>query len=568
MKFQALVAILIELEKTRSRNLMTELLATFLETVPAEEMSRALYLLLGQLGPAYQRVDFGLADTMVVRALARLFEVDLSEIKKTYGRLGDLGEVVTELSGEEEGEGLSLKETYEALSAVAAASGKGSQEEKVELLVGLLKRLSAIERKYVIRTVLGKMRLGFSDKTLLDALTVMESGSKAGREKLERAYQIYPDIGTIAALCKSNGLNGVEQKVGITVGVPVMSALAQRLKSADEMVAKMKRVIVEPKYDGQRIQIHFERTDKGELIRSFSRGLEENSFMFPELAQAIEQIGVKSIILDAEAVGYDPETGKLLPFQETITRKRKHGVADASKQVPIRFFCFDVLYIDGESLLQLPLWQRRERLEQVIAKGDYLQISPMIETTSADEVREFHAKQLGLGLEGAMVKKYDGVYQPGRSGWNWVKFKEVEEAKGKLSDTIDAVVMGYYRGKGKRSSFGVGAFLVGVLNPEKQEFVTVAKIGTGLTDEQWRELKRRADALFVDEPPAEFVVPDSLIPGVWMEPSLVVEIAADEITRSPLHSSGYGLRFPRLVRFRDDKKAASATTLAELQEIN
>jgi len=237
-----------------------------------------------------------------------------------------------------------------------------------------------------------------------------------------------------------------------------------------------------------------------------------------------------------------------------------------SKTVPIRFNCFDILLLNGESLLDRPLFERRKLLLKVVGEGETLVVDDYMVTDSADELREYHRKQLELGLEGAMVKQYDGIYQPGRTGWNWVKFKEVEEADGKLSDTVDGVVMGYYRGRGKRSKFGIGAFLLGIRD-DNEVIVSVAKIGTGLTDEQWKEMRDKVDSNFAMSCPGNYRVPDGLVPDVWADPKIVVEIAADEITKSPLHSSGYGLRFPRLVRFREDKLVNQATTVQELESI-
>lgn len=579
MQFSAVVELLHELEGTRSRNVMTEALATFLFSVEEREIREVCYLILGQLGPLFRRIDFGMAEKMMIRAIARAVESPAEEIMKLNKQMGDLGETTEQLFRQQparnasrseaggglgdRGQGLTAMEVYERLVEIAQAGGEGSQEQKVDLLARLFKHMSPQEARYVVRIVLGKMRLGFSDKTILDALAVMDGGSKAGRDRLEIAYQSSPDIGVIAALVKQWGLMQAAEQVKATLGVPVMPALAQRLKSPGEMIAKMGKVMVDPKYDGTRTQIHF-----GEgVVKTFARSLEDTSAMFPELQTISKQINAISVIIDCEAVGYNPQTGELLPFQDTITRKRKHGVEALSKSLPIKFFCFDLLFLNGESLLDKPLCERRRLLSEVINRGEVLEVAPVMITDSVDELREYHKQQLGAGLEGAMVKKYDGEYQPGRTGWNWVKFKAVEESEGKLSDTVDGVVMGYYRGKGKRSSFGIGAFLLGILSEKTNTYVTVAKIGTGLTDEQWREMKRRVDSIFSEEMPSSYMVPESLKPDVWADPSVVVEVAADEITKSPLHSSGWGLRFPRLVRFRDDKTTIQITNLTELEEI-
>lgn len=566
MLFALLAAQFEQLEQTSSRLKMTDILAALLKETPVELLQRTVYLLLGQLGPLYQRIDFGVADKMVVRSLARMSHQSTSAITNHYKTRGDLGLVAAELAAER-GDVIPTLEVpaiYEALTQIAEASGEGSQEIKIDRLVELLSVTTPTEAKYVVRIVLGKMRLGFSDKTILDALSLISDGSKNYREALDYAYQVLPDIGWIAVKVTEDGVDQLVREVQPAIGVPVMPSLAQRLKTADEMIGKMGKVAVEPKYDGTRVQIHYSQSTG--MIKTFARSLEDTTAMFPELAEAVTQIKAESIVLDCEAVGFDPTTGNLLPFQETITRKRKHGIEDVSKSVPIRFYCFDVLYLNGKSMLRQPLWQRREALEQAIQAGPIIIIDPLRVTESADELREFHQQQLAAGLEGAMVKKYDGEYQPGRTGWNWVKFKEVEEARGKLKDTIDGVVMGYYAGRGKRSAFGVGAFLLGVRNEATGEIVTIAKIGTGLSDDQWRELKQRVDERISQNQPKEYTVAEALKPDVWAEPAIVVEVAADELTKSPLHTAKLGLRFPRLVRFRDDKRFDQTTSLAELNQ--
>jgi DNA ligase-1 len=287
--------------------------------------------------------------------------------------------------------------------------------------------------------------------------------------------------------------------------------------------------------------------------------------MFPELTRAHDQVRANSVILDSEAVGVDPKTGKFLSFQDTIVRKRKHNIDETSLKVPLRFFVFDVLYKDGKSLLSEPLTKRREiltRLLQSEAAGP-LRLTEQIRVDKAEGLVSYHDRQLKKGLEGAVVKKASSAYVPGRRAWNWVKFKEVETARGGLADTLDCVVMGYYQGKGKRAGFGIGAFLVGVRKGE--QFLTIAKIGTGLSDAQWKEMKKRADGEKAEKQPKEYVVDKSLVPDVWVSPKIVVEIAADNLTRSPNHSAKLALRFPRLVRFRDDKRVEQATSVREVE---
>lgn len=587
MIFQDFCAILSRIEATSLRLEMTRLLSDLFKQLGEDEIEPACWLLLGRLAPLYENIEFNFAEKMVMRALAQcsvkhtdgeaqlgLLTDDQSDARiafvhqqfKTYGDLGIVtARVLEETSNTSDKR--TLIEVYKHLRELAMESGEGSQDRKIQRLVVLLKKSTAQTGKYIARIILGTLRLGFSDMTLLDALSWAKTGDKSLRKTLELAYQVKADIGKLARTILIEGEDGLKH-FEIELGVPIAPALCQRLDTADEMVEKMGTMIVEPKYDGTRVLIHFKKNGKDWRVRTFTRNLEESSGMFPELVKALESLDVKEIILDSEAVGYDPETNAMLSFQLTIQRKRKHDVAETAQRIPLRFFVFDVLYIDGKSLVHQPLDDRKKILEKIFKDADpTFVLSPFIVTANADELRAFHAKQLSSGLEGVVMKQLHSEYQPGRRGFSWVKFKEEEGTSGKLADTIDCVVMGYYKGQGKRTGFGIGAFLVGVYDAKADMYKTIAKIGTGLSDELWREMKERCEALKNNGAPKSYIVSDALIPDVWVRPSLVVEIAADEITNSPNHSAELALRFPRLIKCRDDKKPEQATSLVELRKM-
>jgi DNA ligase-1 len=348
------------------------------------------------------------------------------------------------------------------------------------------------------------------------------------------------------------------------VGVPVLPMLAQRLKSPAEMIEKMQEVAIEPKFDGLRIQLHYKSGSKG-FIKAFTRNMNENSWMFPELKNLKDFISAKEVILDSEAIGVDEKRKALANFQETMTRRRKHDVAETASKIPIKFYVFDILLKDGQGLLDLPYKKRRKKLENVVKDGKIIQLVDYKITKDAHEIEKEMSQEISEGLEGIIVKRADSRYVPGRTGWRWVKMKEAEKAVAKLADTVDCLVMGYSVGRGKRAEFGVGQFLVGIKDKEKVK--TVTKIGTGITDEQFRELKKRLSKIEIKNKPKEYEVDKDLEPDFWVRPSLVVEIAADEITKSPKHTSGFALRFPRLVRFRDDKSASQITTISEVKKL-
>ena len=555
-----------KIEEISSRIAITELVAELLKTVSAQEIDKICYLLQGRVAPLYKPVEFGIADKFMIRAVASATNNDIETVQRAYRKEGDLGSVAQGLATSFTGS-LSVVEVFHSLVALTELTGVGSQDKKVESLSTLLKQLDPLSIRYVVRIPLGKLRLGFSDMTILDALSWTISGDKSYRDRLESAYNVYPDIGYIAATFKEKGIEGLTS-IHATTGTPVFSCLCQRIPTAQEMIDKMGKVAVEPKYDGVRVQIHVQSVpyDTPTRVITYSRNLEQTTDMFPEVQTIIEQLHADSAILDAEAVGVDPKTGSIMSFQETTTRKRKHGIAQAAKDVPIRFYVFDILLLNGKDILFEPLEKRREILKKCLQENNVFVLAPQIITDNPSVVRKYHEEQRKKGLEGIVVKKWDAPYEPGRKGYTWVKLKEEEGKEGKLADTVDAVVMGYYRGEGKRSSFGIGAFLVGIR--ENEQYVTISKIGTGVSDQQWQELKKLFDLYKTTDPSKSYKKVDkNLVPDIWLEPEVVVEIAGDDITNSPNHTAGYAIRFPRLVRIRNDKSAQQITTKEEIKTL-
>lgn len=551
------------MESTASRNQMTEILADLFRAATPSEIRKICYLLQGRVVPLYENREFGVADKFMIRAIARAYAVEEREVNQQFKQLGDLGKAAENCCHIfKHKDSLTVNSVYERLYALTEFGGNGSQEQKISALADLFKEVDGLSARYLARIPLDKLRLGFSDMTMLDALSWMLAGDKSLRGKLEDSFNVRPDIGFIASAVRQHGIKGIE-RVSVKLGTPILASLCQRLPTADEMIKKMGEVGVEPKYDGERAEIHWK---KDAQVQSFSRNLENTTAMFPELDAIGKQLHAESVIMDSEAIGVDPKTGKFIPFQQTMTRKRKHGVAEAQANVPVKFYVFDILYKDGVDLLSTPLSARRQILESTIKPGEHLVISPQIVTDSAQKIRDYHDLQIKKGLEGAVVKKWVSPYEPGRRGYSWVKFKEEEGKTGKLTDTIDAVVMGFTRGEGKRSDFGIGQFIVGVKKGE--EFVTLTKIGTGVSDQLWQELKKSLTKLAVDNKPKEYPeVAKMLVPDVWVRPEMVVELAGDDLTVSPNHGAGYAVRFPRLVRVRHDKGPADVTTVTEVAKM-
>lgn len=563
MQFSQLATYFKKIEATSSRNTITEILSDLFRATSAGEINKICYLLQGRVAPLYEATEFGVADKFIIRAIALAYGVDKEKVLRGFKKFGDLGKAAEDCYHvlEHDNKKYSVGTVFALLRELARTNGQGSQEKKIRLLADLLKGVDSLSARYLVRIPIDKLRLGFSDMTILDGLSWMAAGDKSLRGRLEDAYNVRADIGYIAKTLKKEGIKGLIH-VRARVGAPILAALCQRLPNAVEMIKKMGTVAVEPKYDGGRIQIHVTPA----AIKTFSRNLENTTAMFPELKGIRKELSARDVILDGEAVGLDPKTGSFIPFQETMTRKRKHNIDEARASVPLKFVIFDMLYRDGKDLLEMPLSERRKELEKTVKTGNLFMISPHIVTSDPAAIRTYHDTQLKKGLEGVVVKKWESPYEPGRRGYSWVKFKEEEGRTGKLTDTIDAVIMGYSRGQGKRSSFGIGMFLVGVRKGDS--FVTVTKIGTGVSDKLWKQLHANLEAIKTKEQPKEYVGVNKLFtPDVWVEPKIVVEIAGDDLTRSPSHGAGIAVRFPRLVRVRTDKSPAQATTVSEIKRM-
>ncbi len=576
MFFSALAGYFEKLENTSSRLILIDILAELFRSTKAREVDKIIYLTQGRISPFFSALQIGMADKMVAQSIGEAFGLSKAEVLKDYERKGDLGLVAYELSSRKRKKGkreeLSVLAVCGELEEIARTSGVGSVEKKITRLSTLLEHMDAVSSKHLVRIPLGNTRLGVGDPTVLDGLALAILHDRGKRKLLEKTYNETSDLGLIGKTLLESGLSAV-QKLSVTVGRPIRSELCERLPNPEKVIEKMGKVHATPKYDGFRVQIH----KNGNKVSMFSRNLEDMTHMFPELiAGTLKQVRAKNVILDSEAMAYQRESEEFLPFQETTKRRRKHNIEEMSESLPLRAFVFDILYKDGKSLIDLPLVERMEILQKTVEADDTL--IPVVGKilTNPHELQLMLDDSISKGLEGVVVKKIDSPYQAGGRNFNWVKLKR--HSAGDLTDTIDCVILGYIYGKGKRTAFGAGALLVGVYDQKNDEFVTVSKIGTGLTDEEWQSIKTKTRSIETDKKPAR--VNSLITPSVWVKPEIVIEVLADEITRSPLHSAGrevtksgeiepgYALRFPRLVSFRDkDKKAEDATNIKELVEM-
>lgn len=564
MKFSEFAHHLEQIERVSSRLEITRLLAELLKQLHPDEIAEGLYLMQGRVAPQFVALEFGMAEKMVSKSAQSAMNIEKKYFETELKKLGDIGQVVENFKKQYasfDQEDLDVSSVFAQLAQLATESGKASQERKGNILAQLIRQLDPLSCRFLVRIPLGALRIGFSDMTVLDALSWMLQGDKGLRPVIEQAYHVRPDIGYIARLVKKNGVKAL-QTVKPEIFTPILMMRAERLSSGQEIIEKIGTCSVESKYDGFRLQIH---TNK-QGVKLYSRSLEDMTYMYPDIVEAVKRgVRATNAIFEGEAIGYDPQTQKLLPFQETVQRKRKHDIEEKAKEIPLRLFVFDLLYLDGRSYIDAPFHERRRKLSEVV-QLDATGTAPLLlaedrVVDNPQEIEQMFDDAIAQGLEGILAKKLDGVYQAGARGWNWIKFKRSYSSK--IDDTIDCLVMGYDYGKGKRTAFGIGAFLVGVYDEKLERFVTAAKIGTGLTDEEWRRLKKESDQHAAKKKPEEYEVHKLMDCDVWVRPSIVVEIKADELTKSPTHTAEYALRFPRLQRFRSDKKPEDATSLTE-----
>lgn len=627
MKFIKFSKQLAELEGISSRNEMTVVLADFLKQLSKEEVSKVLYMMNGRIAPSYVPLEFNFSTKLIVRSLEEGYMVEKKELSRKLGELGDAGDLVEFVKNSKKrtaSKDWEIIEVYEKLSDLALLEGTGSQKGKVEAFKLLIEQLDPLSAKYTARIIVGDLRLGLSSKTVLDAISWALAGDKSLKSDLEHGFGVRADIGLIAELALNKGIDEVN-KLMIQPGIPVASKLVEREKSVEAAFERMGKCGVQMKYDGLRTQIHFSSKGFEELdscfkkdgdgygslvfnifeqkqcrVRIFSRNMESLTDMFPDIVNVVEKYQIESIVLDAEAIGYDSKTGKFISFQETIQRKRKYGIAKKAKTIPVKVFVFDVLYLNGKDLTSVSFKDRIGILNALFGienkdfkigsdikkeygvkiltgKEEYNEMIVLSNTQFVDDAKELrgvYSDALAYGLEGVIIKELDSKYVPGTRSYDWIKLKGNMDSE--LIDTVDCVVLGYYYGRGARAKFGAGAFLVGVYNKEKDRFETVAKVGSGIKDEDWPAFIKQINELKVPKVPKNVFIKRDLVPDIVCRPKIVVVVHADEISRSKNHSAGvdekdkdskgFSLRFPRLKEWgRIDKEPEQVTSVEELK---
>lgn len=572
MEFSLLVDAFEQMEMTSSRLRLTDLLVSLLRMTPTDIIEKVVYLIQGKLRPDFEGIEIGMAEKMILRSLAQSSGMGMTALLEIYRDTGDLGNLAKEAMHHKDQTSLmpqrmTVERVYSVLYEIAGTTGPRSQEYKIRLVSSIINESSPRESRYIIKFIMGSLRLGIADNTVMDALSLAFTGTKTNRMLLENAYNVSSDLGTVARILATEGLDAVE-KISIALFKPVRPMLAERVPTIEDVFHQVKgSAAAEYKLDGERIQVH----KANERVELFSRRLEKITSHFPDISTIIAGSKLSDAIFEGEVVAIDLDTSNFLPFQVLMHRRRKHGVDEAMKNYPVYLNVFDILYYDGETKTHLPYSDRRkiiERLVRVINDHRILLV-PQTLVHDTKSLSNYMSKAIEAGCEGIMVKQLESEYRAGARGYAWIKLKR--EYGSDLTDTLDLVIVGALYGRGRRVG-RYGALLLAAYDPKTDTFKTASKVGTGFTDQHLADFYNSLGRHLLRHKHPR--VHAAIQMDVWFEPKIVIEIVASEITLSPVHTAamnairekyGLALRFPKFTgKIRDDKNAEDATKVEEL----
>ena len=574
MQFSIIAEMFEKMENTSKRIELTNILVELLKKTPKKIIPNVVYLLQGILRPNFEGVELGVAEKLAIRSISKSSGLPIKKIENDYKNCGNLGLTASNILKLKTqttftAEKITLERVYETLIKIANVEGKGSQDLKMKYISSLLNDATPIEAKFVLNILLGTLRLGIAENTVMDALSIGFTGKKENREQVEAAYNVSSDLGKVAEVIAHEGLDGIK-KFQISLFNPVRPMLADRIKSEEDAIKKMPaEFAAEYKLDGERVQIH-KQVDK---IILFSRSLENITKYYPDIVENIgNSLDVNDGIFEAEIVAINENTGEFLPFQELMHRRRKYKLKEAVLQYPITVNFFDVLYFDGKNCLGLKYSERRKILESSVKENNFAKLVPIAIVKNENQIEDFLENSINSGCEGLMLKILDAPYRAGIRGGNWLKLKR--EYRNELGDSLDLVVIGAYFGKGRRTG-RYGTLLLATYNEEKDNFPSICKVGTGFTDESLDQLYQiLSNKVILKKNPR---VESEMEADVWFEPELVLEIVASEITLSPIHKteldiirkgSGLALRFPKFTgKIRVEKSPEDASTGEEVSSL-
>ncbi len=571
MKFSIISDALQKMEATSKRLELTDILVKLIKEIPDDVISKTIYLIQGKLRPNFEGVELGIAEKLVMRAMSKSSGIPLKNIEQDYNKGGDLGQTAENILREKiqttfTSETITLEKVYETLFKIAKLEGKGSQEMKMRYVSSMLNDATPQEAKFILKILLGTLRLGIAENTVMDALAIAFTGKKENREVIENAYNVSSDLGKVAEVLSVDGIEQIK-RFQIKLFSPIRPMLADRIKSEEDTVKKFQEEFAaEFKLDGERAQIHKQK----DRIMIFSRSLENITSYYPDIVEKIsERIVAENVILEAEVVAMNSNSGDFLPFQELMHRRRKYEIDEAVTKYPITVNFFDVLFSDEKNCMDMKYLERRKLLEKIIKQDNFARLIPMSVIESEEQILEVLENSINSGCEGLMLKHLDSTYRAGIRGSNWLKLKR--EYQNELGDSLDLVVVGAFFGKGRRTG-KYGTLLLATYNDEEDTFPSICKVGTGFTDESLDQLYQILSPKVTLKKNPRIV--SEMEADVWFEPELVIEIVASEITQSPIHktaldkikeNAGLALRFPKFTgKIRTEKNSEDASTDEEV----
>jgi DNA ligase-1 len=525
-----------EIEGISGRLDMIGVVGRALPALTPEELPVFVRFIMGRIFPDWSPQKLGIGPNLLYEAVGYVAGVKKEAVIDRINRSGDVGRVVEEFLSRKSQVSLShqdleLVEVYKKLIAISARGGATSQKEKLRTVKLLLGDATPLEGRYLSRIMLEELRIGVGEGTVREAIAKAFSVDPA---LVEHAMQALNDLGEVARLAKEAPETLTD--VRITPFHPVRMMLAQQGSIAG-MVEEHGEVAAEYKYDGSRFQFH----KQGSAAKMYSRRLEDVSAALPDVIELLLASTGHDVILDGEVIAI--KDGRPMPFQSVLRRfRRRHDIAEAKEAIRMVPNVFDILYLDGETLIDLPFLERRKRLEAVVKEF----VAPQVVSGDPAVIEKTYNDALAAGHEGIMIKVRDSPYTPGQRGKNWIKIKpEV--------DTLDLAVIGAEWGEGKRARV-FGSFLVACQDQGK--LVPLSRVATGFSDEQLAEVYELLKDTVISRSGKE----------VTFEPELVFEVGYAELQVSPTYAAGFALRFPRFIRLRDDKDTTEIETLDSIKE--
>src|SRR3989344_1090937 len=549
-----------KLEKISSKLQKTEVLADLFKKTPTDKLPKVVLMVMGRVFPIYSEHELGVANQLMIKAIAKASGQSIHDVEEKFKKAGDLGLAAEEfIKGRRQAtllrKKLTVNHVFESIQKLPFQTGSGSQDKKLAIISELLVSAHPMETRYIVRTIIENLRVGAAVGIIRDAivkafLTTEETSKEKKNEitdAVDYAWNIISDFGEIARIAKEKGVEGLK-KPRFQIGKPIQVMLAEKAENMDEVFKEFKELVAETKYDGMRAQIH----KKGDEFWIYTRRLEDVTKQFPDLVEFCRRgLNARECIVEGEVLGINSKTKLPLPFQILSQRiHRKYDIDEMAEEIPIQMNLFDALYVDGKILVELPLNERRKILQKIVKPiSGRFKLAEQLITNDIKKAEKFYKAALDAKQEGVMLKVPNSKYIFGRHVGGWYKIKPIME-------TLDLVIIGATWGEGKRSKW-LSSYVLACKDPGTGEFLECGMMSTGLTEEEYENMTKVLRPLIISEKGKD----------VTIKPKVVVEAGYQEIQKSPTYDSGFALRFPRLVRIRQDRTADDADTIDRVSEL-